>query len=198
MDIMGEEKGTTEAQVIAPVRWTSTDLALMPDNGMLYEIVGGELLTSRQPHWHHQRACEEIAFALNNWSKATKRGRTVQTPGIIFDQENDVAPDVVWVSDERLRIVLGEDGHLHSAPELVVEVLSPGPRSERRDRELKRKLYSQRGVQEYWIADWRLRTVEVYRREAGELKLVETLHAKDELTSPLLPGFKVQVEELFD
>lgn len=184
--------------VTAPVRWTVADLELLPlEDGTRYEIIDGELFVSKQPHWHHQNTCNRIATALTNWSDSHGAGHVVPAPGVIFDDENGVAPDVVWVSHERLEAILGEDGHLHGAPELVVEVLSPGAENERRDRELKLKLYSLRGVQEYWIANWQLRTVEVYRREAGALRLVGTWQARDELTSPLLPGFRVQVAELF-
>lgn len=69
--------------------------------------------------------------------------------------------------------------------------------NERRDREAKLKLYSIQGVQEYWIANWRLKTVEVYRRENAQLKLVATLIGNDELTSPLLPGFSCGIEQFF-
>jgi Uma2 family endonuclease len=78
-----------------------------------------------------------------------------------------------------------------------VEVVSPGNDSERRDRELKLKLYSERGVQEYWIIDWRKQQVEVYRRDQLQLQLVSTLFPPDQLTSPLLPGFTFRVSRLF-
>jgi Uma2 family endonuclease len=78
-----------------------------------------------------------------------------------------------------------------------VEVLSSGAENERRDREAKLKLYSSHGAQEYWIVDWRLQQVEVYRRERAVLRLVETLLADDEIESPLLPGFRCRVARLF-
>jgi Uma2 family endonuclease len=78
-----------------------------------------------------------------------------------------------------------------------VEVLSPGARNERRDRDLKLKLYSRQGVQEYWIADWLLRTIQVYRRQEAELRLVATLRGDDVLTSPLLPGFSCPLPSLW-
>lgn len=183
--------------VTAPVRWTVADLELLPDNGTRYEIIEGELFMAKQPHWHHQAACNNIAAELTNWNRVTGSGHVAPAPGVIFDDENGVAPDVVWVSNERLEAILGEDGHLHGAPELVVEVLSPGTENERRDRQAKLKLYSLRGVQEYWIANWQLKTVEVYRRQARALQLVGTWQAGDKLTSPLLPGFSVQVAGLF-
>lgn len=83
------------------------------------------------------------------------------------------------------------------APELVIEVLSPGFVNERRDRELKLNLYSRQGVQEYWIADWRQHFVEVYRPDAGDLRLVATLYDPDTLTTPLLPGFACEVSSLW-
>ncbi len=120
------------------------------------------------------------------------------TPGVLFGEANDVIPDVAWISKERLAHLLDEAGHLTGAPELVVEVISPGFIQEQRDREIKRRLYEMQGVCEYWIADWRLREVEVYRRERGTLHLVATLLAEDTLTSPLLPGFQCPISRLFD
>ena len=74
---------------------------------------------------------------------------------------------------------------------------TPGTANERRDREAKLKLYSTQGVQEYWLANYQLQTVEVYRRESAQLKLVATLLANDEITSPLLPGFRCAIQQFF-
>lgn len=89
---------------------------------------------------------------------------------MLFSDSDNVIPDVVWASNGRLAVLLDEAGHLTGAPELVVEVLSPGIENERQDREPKLKLYASRGVQEYWIADWRLQQVEIYHRENATLK----------------------------
>ncbi|YAG16580.1 Endonuclease, Uma2 family [Nostoc sp. DSM 114161] len=118
-------------------------------------------------------------------------------PGIIFSDADNVIPDVVWASHERLKLLLDEAGHLTGAPELVVEVLSPGEKNEKRDKETKLKLYSVQGVQEYWICDCIQKKVEVYRREQAVLKLVATLFHQDELTSLLLPGFNCLVSKFF-
>jgi Uma2 family endonuclease len=118
-------------------------------------------------------------------------------PGLIFAEDDHVAPDVVWISRERLAAALEPDGRLHGAPEIVAEVLSPGSGNERRDRQTTRKLYARRGVQEYWIVDWRKRQVEVFRRAEATLQQTATLFAEADLTSPLLPGFACGVEALF-
>lgn len=180
------------------IRWTTTDLDLLPDNeGTRYEIIDGELFMTRAPHWRHQRTCGRIFRKLDAWSESSNLGEASITAGILFTESDNVIPDVVWASHERLAVLLNEAGHLTGAPELVVEVLSPGAENERRDREAKLKLYSSRGVQEYWIADWRLQQIEVYRRENTKLVLKATLLSNDELTSPLLPGFTCPVAQFF-
>jgi Uma2 family endonuclease len=179
------------------LRWTTADLELLPDSSNRYEIIDGELLVTRAPHWGHQIAISNTVTELLNWSRSTGLGKTVATPGIIFSDADNVIPDVVWISTARLAACLDKAGHLTVAPELIVEVLSPGADNERRDRETKLKLYSNRGVQEYWILDWQLKQIEVHRRQTGALQLVATLFPGDRLTSPLLPEFACAVERLF-
>lgn len=178
--------------------WRSSDLEFMPENGTCYEIIQGELLMSKSPHWHHQTACGNIYLELKLWSRQSGQGHVSVTPGVLFGEANDVIPDVAWISRDRFALLLDDAGHLTGAPELVVEVISPGFHQEQRDRETKRKLYAMHGVREYWIADWRLRQVEIYRRAQGSLPLVATLLAEDTLTSPLLPGFQCPISRLFD
>lgn len=179
------------------LRWNSRDLEALPDDGKRYEVVDGELYVSKQPHWEHQFVCGQVFALLQNWSNQTKTGMANLAPGLIFGEEDDVAPDVIWISRERLTSALQADGKLHMAPELVVEVLSPGITNERRDREAKLKLYSRRGVQEYWVVNWQEHYLEIYRREEAVLTLDKTLYQNDLLQSPLLPGFTCQVSHLF-
>jgi Uma2 family endonuclease len=179
------------------MKFTSADILLMPDDGKRYEVIEGELYVSKQPNWHHQYACSRLLFALGNWNDQTHLGVANGAPGLIFAEDDDVAPDVVWVSNERLPLILGEDGKLHGAPELIVEVLSPGWSNQHRDRQAKLKLYSRRGVQEYWLVDWEQQLIEIYRRENEALTQSSTLLRDDTLTSPLLPGFTCKVSDLF-
>lgn len=178
-------------------RLTTADLEVLPDNGNRYELIDGELYVSKQPDWDHQYASVRLSRFLDEWSEQTGLGMVNAAPGVIFADDDDVAPDLVWISQERLATALQSDGKLHAAPELVIEVLSPGAKNQRRDRETKRKLYARRGVLEYWIVNWQQRQVEVYRREQATLVLVATLFADDTLDSPLLPGFACQVARLF-
>lgn len=179
-------------------RFTSKDLDWLPAvEGIRYEIVDGDLYVSKQPHWHHQYSAGRIERRLHDWNDRTGIGIALTVPGLVFSEENDVIPDVVWISRSRLAAVADAAGHLREAPELVVEVLSLGRENERRDREVKLGLYGRQGVQEYWIVDWRQRAVEVYRRLDGNLTRVATLTGDDVLTTPLLPGFACPLGELW-
>ncbi len=101
------------------------------------------------------------------------------------------------MSNECLASGVDDAGHLTVAPELMIEVLSAGERNEQRDKKAKFKLYSLRGVREYWIVSWQQKTVEVYRRQETRLQLVATLLLEDTLTSPLLPEFELPVARIF-
>jgi Uma2 family endonuclease len=179
------------------IRWTVSDLELFPDDEKRREIVDGELFVPTQPHFYHQITCNNIAIELGSWNRQSRSGFVANGPGVIFSPEDAVAPDVTWTSRERLASGLDDAGHLRIAPELFIEVLSPGPSNERRDREAKLKLYSLRGVREYWIVNWQQREIEVYRRRDLELHLVGTLLDHDELESPMLPGFRCPVRQIF-
>ena len=180
------------------IRWTIQDLELLPENeGTQYEIIDGELFVTRAPHFRHQKTCGKIFRELDAWSESSNLGETIPGPGVLFSESDNVIPDIVWVSKETLALMLDEAGHLTGAPELVIEVLSGSKEDQRRDREAKLKLYSSRGVKEYWIADWRSRKLEVYCREQGILKLAVTLFSDDTITSTLLPGFSCTVEKFF-
>lgn len=178
------------------VRWTTADLELFPDNGNRYEIIDGELLVTRAPRWTHQKVISRVCTALNDYSDQTGLGEAVPGVGVIFTDNDNVIPDVVWVSTERLSL-LDEAEHLTAAPDLVVEVSSPGAENERRDRQLKLRLYSIQGVREYWIVDLQLQQIQVYRRENAALVLVATLFPGDQITSPLLLGFSCDVDRVF-
>src|SRR5207253_917964 len=162
-------------------RFTSADLALMPEDGKRYEIIEGELYVSRQPGFEHQYTGGRLFRFIDEWNEISNLGVVVNAPGLIFAEDDDVAPDLVWISKGRLANALDAARHLRTAPELVVEVLSPGKSNEERDRGVKLKLYSRRGVSEYWIVAWMRRLIEVYRRDLGALSLITTLYAEDML-----------------
>lgn len=183
----------------APPRFTTADLESFPQplDDTRYEIIDGELYVSTQPSFDHQFAVTLLGGLLAVWGQQSGLGVAAEAPGVIFADDDNVAPDLVWLSWRRYRTAREADGKLHEAPEIVVEVLSPGATNERRDREAKMKLYGRRGVDEYWLVSWERRLVERYVRDGAALRLQATLRGSDALTSPLLPGFSVPVSSLF-
>jgi Uma2 family endonuclease len=181
------------------LRWTPNDLAALPEtlDDTRYEIVDGELFVARQPTFEHQYACSVLTAALHTWSDTSGLGVGTVTPGIIFAEDEAVVPDVVWISRQRLREIIGVDGKLHGPPELVIEVLSPGRSNQQRDRDAKLRLYARRGVDEYWIVDLERRNVEIFRRDGPALSNAGLVALTEELRSPLLPGFAHPVASLF-
>ena len=185
-------------QIEEKIAWTIKDIPLLPQNESVnYEIINGELFVTRSPHRLHQRVCVKLARYLDAWSENSGLGETIIAPGVIFSDFDSVIPDVVWLSQEKLANIEDDAGHLLGAPELVIEVLSPGNKNEIRDRETKLKLYSLHGVREYWICDRFNKQVSIYRRENTRLVLVTTLLEDELVESPLLPGFSCLVGNLY-
>jgi Uma2 family endonuclease len=186
------------SQTVEQIAWTIHDLANLPQNESVnYEIIDGELFVTRSPHHLHQKVCVKLAHYLDAWCENSGLGETIFAPGIILSDLDSVIPDLVWISQERLANIEDEAGHLLGAPELVIEVLSPGKNNESRDKETKLKLYSIYGIAEYWICDRFTKQIAVYRRENARLVLVATLLENDTLTSPLLADFSCLVSKIF-
>jgi len=178
------------------LRLTNADVETMPDDGNRYELIDGELYVSSAPSFIHQTILLNIGAAFLDYLREHPIGRVAPGVGVIFDDYNGVIPDLVFATHERMKKAL-VGGRFHGAPEIVIEILSPGASNERRDRHVKRSLYAARGIDEYWIVDPENRSVEVHRRnEAGDLVFETSLRQSDELTSSFLPGFSVRVDLL--
>ena len=176
---------------------TIADLEATPDDGNRYELIEGELYVSTSPSFLHQQILFKLIKVFADYLSSNPIGKVTTGVGVIFDDFNGVIPDFVYFSHERRKDILKGE-RFCGAPEIVVEILSPGASNERRDRQVKRNLYSSRGVHEYWIVNQESRTVEVHRkRKEGGLEFIASLQDSDDLTSPLLAGFRMRVAKLF-
>jgi Uma2 family endonuclease len=175
---------------------TIADLDCTPDDGNKYELIEGEIYMSRAPSLTHQITLQNFLMALGSYLTNNPIGIVVPGPGVIFDDFNGVIPDIVFFTNER-RAEIASGDRLNGAPDLVVEIISPGAENERRDRVLKRRVYGRFGVKEYWLVDLVKRSVEVCRLGEEGLELAATLAGEDEMTSPVLPGFRITLTDLF-
>jgi Uma2 family endonuclease len=179
------------------LRLTIADLESMPDDGNRYELIDGELYVSTAPSLVHQTILMNIAAAFLDYLREHPVGRIVPGVGVIFDDYNGVIPDLVFATNEAMRKAQAV-GRFDAAPEIIIEILSPGASNVRRDRHVKRSLYAARGAGEYWIVDPKNRSVEVHRRdEAGNLVFEKSFGQGDEITCVLLAGFSARVDAFF-
>jgi Uma2 family endonuclease len=177
---------------------TVADLETLPDEpGTRYELFDGELYVSKQPHYGHQAVCTHISGVLWHWNEESGLGFVFGAPGLVFSERDAAAPDIAWATHARLTQIIGEGAALRGAPELIVEVLSPGAANQQRDRVTKLQVYSRYGVDESWLVDLAAETIAVYRRRGDSLQLAIVLGAGDVLTSPMLPGFAAPLGKLF-
>ena len=101
-------------------------------------------------------------------------------------------PDILFVSHGRLRLI---DERLHSAPDLVVEILSPG--NTRKQIEQKLRDYAAIGVREAWIADRRQKSISVLHPERDEFRQTAVCRGAQQLRSRVLPRLRLAARRIF-
>jgi Uma2 family endonuclease len=178
------------------VKFTYDDFLNFPDDGKRHEIIDGEHFVTPSPNTKHQRIVVNLTVVLSAYLRQHAIGEVFIAPfDVVFSDLNVVEPDLLYISRERRQVVT--EKHVVGAPDLAVEILSPGTR--KTDEVTKRKLYERFGVQEYWVVDPELDAVKVYRRvENAFARVAElSLESGDMLTTPLLPDWSVALAEIF-
>ena len=163
----------------------TADEYLARDDRRRTELIDGVVVVN-EPANLHQIVCMLVVVELVAWTRSLEGYGTATLPlNVKLDDDNVLAPDVLWFSDE----VPLDMPRAHRAPDLVVEVRSTS--TWRYDIGRKKDLYRQHGVKEIWLVDTASRTVIVYRGD-------ETYEwgPRELLRSPLLPGFAASVGEL--
>ncbi len=174
--------------------WNYEAYTRLPDNGMRYEIIGGELFMSPAPRPKHQDAILNLSHALVGWVKKNKLGKIYIAPIDVRLPElaDPVQPDLLFIRQENLSII--KDQFIEGIPDLTAEIFSPG--SKGYDRRKKFELYAQAGVKEYWMVDPEACTVEIYVLRGEAYALLGSFTADDEAYSEVLDGFSVPVREI--
>jgi Uma2 family endonuclease len=175
------------------LRFTYEDYARLPDDRR-YEVIDGELFLTPAPTPYHQLVKQRIEQFLLEHVESRGLGQVLDAPcDVVLSRFDVLQPDIFFVSSGRLAVI-GEK-YISDAPDLVVEVLSPGTR--KRDRVFKSKRYARFGVREMWIADPDKKTIEVHVNAEKSFRR-EALYAGDDvLLSPLLPGLEVPLARVF-
>jgi len=134
--------------------WTVEDY-LQLEEGLLAQLINGELIMSPAPTPKHQRALRKLSVFLDDYLE----GEVFFSPiDLYIDDKNILQPDLVYISEGKANIIT-ERG-IEGVPDLIVEVISPS--NAFIDRNTKRIKYLELGVTEYWIVDPANQTLEVY------------------------------------
>ncbi|MFY9271109.1 MAG: Uma2 family endonuclease [Candidatus Manganitrophaceae bacterium] len=179
------------------VKFTYEDYLLFPDDGKRHELIDGEHFMTPAPSTKHQRILGSLHLAFGNFLKQHKLGEVFVAPyDVVLSDLDVVEPDLLFVSSSRSSIVT--EKNIQGAPDLVIEIFSESTR--KTDEIIKRKLYEQHGVPEYWIVDPELQMVKIYRTtDQGYTRTAElNREANDTLATPLLPGFQISLSEIFE
>jgi len=179
------------------VKLTYDDFLLFPDDGQRHELIDGEHYVTPSPSIRHQEISGRLHLLIGTWLKTRPLGRIFYAPlDVRFSMFDVVEPDLLYVSNERAADLLAGE-HVMGAPDLVVEIGSPNTRQ--RDETIKRRLYENSTVVEYWVVDPDIDVIRVYRRESERFARPVELsrEAGDVLTTPLFPELDIPLAHVF-
>ena len=194
----GEDAGKDRVmqQDTRDTRLTYDDFLLFPDDGLRHEIIDEEHYVTPSPNRGHQVLVGRLHFEIELFLRANPGiGQVFLSPfDVVFSKWDVVEPDLLFVAADQKGILTDEN--VQGAPALVVEIASPGTR--RRDEQIKRQLFDRGGVREYWIVDPDTQVVRVFRRQPdGALAAIVEFAHETVLTTPLLPGLEIRIDQLF-
>ena len=176
-------------------RLTVDDLDAIPEEheGDRHELIDGELVVTPVPIIKHQIVSKRIFRYLDRHVENQNLGEVFAAPtGIRLDEHHLLIPDVWFVARDRLPS-LGVKT-MDAAPDLVIEILSPGTR--RRDLNTKRELYARFRVPEYWIVDPEKEAITVFTLAGSDYDLVPA-GPDGAVHSPVLPALRLTPDMVF-
>ena len=174
---------------------TADELFMMKDDGFRYDLVKGELRKMSPPGSEHGVVIVRLTVALGRHVEENDLGEVFAAETgfkLASNPDTVLGPDVAFVSNEKIPPTGIPVAYWPGAPNLAVEVISPG--NTRREIEEKIAEYLAAGVSLVWIISPKHRTVVVHRANAEPVTLTEsdTLEGQD-----VVPGFQYNVARLF-
>lgn len=185
----------TTNPAIATKTWTDEAFMALPDDGHHYEIINGELIDMGNSGALHGYVCSLTLAALAGYILPKKLGVILDSSTAFkMKNGNKRSPDIAFFAKERLQgMAVLPSGYLEGAPDLAVEVLSPGNTVE----EIEDKLteYFENGSRLVWVIHPTQHYVLVYRSAQEPDRL---LKGKDSLDGEeVIPGFSLAIADLF-
>ena len=128
-------------------KMTHEEFMQLPD--VCVEFIDGYVVKEPTPLYGHQEVSVNLVVQIFTRLQSNNKGKIVTTPLDVFLDDDIVQPDLLFMSAERIGQLLGEDGKVHGAPDVVFEIISPSTAI--KDTNKKFKIYEQHGVKEYFI-----------------------------------------------
>jgi Uma2 family endonuclease len=157
------------------------------------ELSEGELIRMAPAGFEHGRVAMNVAFLLRAFTDRHGLGTIVSSEtGFRLDEQTVRSPDVALVSRVRTEGRGSPEAFWPGAPDLAVEVVSPG--DDAADLERKIEEYFRAGTRLVWAVYPRKKRIHVFHN-AREMRVLE---ASDMLSgNDVLPGFSIPVEKIF-
>lgn len=166
------------------------------ERGWPVSLVEGEVVMN-DPTRLHGAVQKAILLALERWIAAgTNRGVVTYPHDVGLDAGNVYKPDVLWYAHGRVPSLSRRPPY--AMPDLAVEVRSPS--TWRYEIGAKKAGYERHGLPELWLVDTAAEAVMVFRRSrpgAPTFDIALECQRSEQITSPLLPGLQLQVDEVF-
>lgn len=175
---------------------TIDEYMALPESDQKMELIHGELITygadavSPAPKDRHGQIIILLIGLLGQ--HVPLRELRADNVDVHIDGEHVLRPDVLWASAESGQCTRGDDGYLHGAPDLAIEVLSPS--TEQRDRGAKYDIYEAAGAREYWLVADDGKFIEVYRLEDGRFARQGVFGLGQHFASAVLSGAQIEVD----
>jgi Uma2 family endonuclease len=158
------------------------------------EFINGEIVVQSPAKLRHTDVKDDLLTLLKTFIKVRGRGFVGAEKMLISLSRNDYEPDICYFAEAKARLFTSDQTRF-PAPDLIVEVLSPG--TEQVDRTIKFEDYAAHGVGEYWLVEPETETVEQYVLVQDRYELAMKSRT-GMLASVVIPGFEIPVRAIFD
>lgn len=170
-------------------------LALPMGMGKRYELVAGELRVMSPASWRHGEVIGTLQTILGAFIREHDLGPVFGAEtGFLLKRNPDTvrAPDFAFIAKRHLPATKPTDAFWPGAPDLAVEVLSPGDTMREVAEKIEEWLSS--GCLAVWVVDPKLQTVTIYHSLTN---VVVRAAGQTIAGDPVMPGFSCSVNELF-